>query len=274
VIQQAAAGELISSGQIAHRKVALRRDLLAAAAGESQTLAIDPDESGLDIAALIREVTAELQPGSPDLARMVAAFELTGSSDKLIDRLSASDVAQQASSARIVGALRMERAVPWLAPLLQVRDRAVREAAARALGRIGGARSAEALMRAIQRWGLSSTLIVELTRAAPDLFLESVLTQAGPSGATCAAALACGLRRRRQATTPLVALVASGSRRERVISCRALGWIGDRSAIPAVTAALEDSEPNVRASAQKALIALLAREPDRAVISQRRLDRL
>jgi HEAT repeat protein len=273
VIQQAAASELRGS-QIALRKASIRRDLQAAAAGESQTLSLDLDESGLDIPALIREVVAKLPKGSLDLERVVTAFERTSSSDKLIDGLSASDASLRATSARIVGALRMERAIPWLAPLLADQDRTVRDAAARALGRIGGARSAEALVHAVQRWRLSCTLIVELARAAPDFFLESVLTHSQHSSATSAAALACGLRRRRPATGPLVALLASGSRRERAISCRALGWIGDRRAIPAITRALEDSEPTVRASAQKALIALLAREPTRALNLTYRQDGL
>ena len=71
--------------------------------------------------------------------------------------------------------------VTWLAPLLESKDRAVADAAARALGRIGGAQSARVLLMAIQRAGLRRTLIGELARAAPDLFLE-VTGDGAPSG--------------------------------------------------------------------------------------------
>jgi HEAT repeat protein len=272
VTQPAASSEGLSNGEITFRKAGIRHRLQAVATGESHTLAIDLDENGVDVAALICEATVDLRPGSPALERVVTAFEHAGSSDKLVDRLSATDAYLQVTGARIVGALHMELAVPWLAPLLAVRERSVRDAAARALGRIGGARSAEALMRTIQFWGLSRTLIVELARAAPDQFLESALASPRRSAARCAAAVAAGLRRRRTAVAPLMALLASGSRRERAISCRALGWIGAWSALPAITTALEDSEPRVRASAQKALIALLAREPTGTVLTKRPQD--
>jgi HEAT repeat protein len=222
-------------------------------------LAINLDDDLLDIADVICEVTAKLQRGSPALERLVAAFELTSNSDRLVNRLTSTDSALQTDSARILGALRMEQAFPWLAPLLAARQRAVRDAAARALGRIGGARSAEALLLAIQRSGRSVILMVELARAAPDLFLETALRQPRRSGTRGAVAAAAGLRRRRSAVRPLMALLASGSRRERAISCKALGWIGDRSAVPAISAALEDKEQKVRTSAEKALIALFAR---------------
>jgi HEAT repeat protein len=244
--------------QIAVRKADIRRCVQAVAQGESQTLAINLDEDGVDIATLICEVTAKLQRGSPALERLLAAFELTSNSDRLIHRLTSTDSGLQAKSARIVGALRMEQALPWLTPLLAARQRAVRDAAARAVGRIGGARSAEALMIAIRRSGPSAALMVELARAAPDLFLESALTRPRGSGTRYAVAAAAGLRRRRSAARPLIALLASGSRRERAISCKALGWIGDRSAVPAISAALGDREQKVRTSAEKALIALFA----------------
>src|SRR3989442_8791590 len=71
--------------------------------------------------------------------------------------------------------MRMEQAVPWLTSLLWSKAPAVRDAAARALARIGGVRSAGALLMAIQRIGPRPSLIVALARAAPDLHLEAVL---------------------------------------------------------------------------------------------------
>ena len=75
----------------------------------------------------------------------------------------------------------------------------------------------------------------------------------------CAAdADAAGLRRRRTATSSLIALVQRGSRRERVVGCRALGWIGATIAIPLIATRLDDPDWKVRMSAAKALGALRA----------------
>lgn len=250
------AGNAIGQARLAIREAALRRRLHAAAAGASPTLEIDLDDHGLDVAALVRAVVAGLPPGGPEVERLATAFEQGQISDQVIGGLAAADTVLQIRSAKVVGALRLERAIPWLAPLLTGQNRAVCDAAARALGRIGGARSAEALIGVIQRSGPSRILVTELARAAPDQFLESALKHPPRGPARWAAAAAAGLRRRRPAVTPLIALLASGSRRERAISCKALGWIGATSAIPAITAALMDREPRVRAAAEKALKAV------------------
>src|SRR5438552_3498450 len=69
---------------------------------------------------------------------------------------------------------------------------------------------------------------------------------------------AAGLRRRQTAVGPLIGLLERGSRRERVIGCRALGWIGSRTAVPIITRALGDRDWKIRMSAAKALGALRA----------------
>src|SRR4029077_21030557 len=119
-----------------------------------------------------------------------------------------------------------------------------------------GTRSAEAILRAIRREGPRRTLLIELARAAPDLFLEAALCENKRTGTRTAVAIAAGLRGRRAAVAPLVALLASGSRRERAASCRALGWIKAESALPAVAASLADGDWRVRVSACKALTRL------------------
>jgi HEAT repeat protein len=250
------AGNAIGQARLAILEAALRRRLHAAAAGAGPTLAIDLDDRGLDVAAVLRAVVGGLPPGGPEVERLATAFEQGQFSDQAVARLSAADPVLQITGAEIVGALRLERAIPWLAPLLTVQNRAVRDAAARALGKIGGARSAEALISTIQRSGPSRILVTELARAAPDQFLESALKHPPRGRVRWAAAAAAGLRRRRPAVTPLIALLASGSRRERTISCKALGWIGAPSAVPAITAALMDREPRVRAAAERALKAV------------------
>src|SRR5438445_680792 len=67
------------------------------------------------------------------------------------------------------------------------------------------------------------------------------------------AALTAGLRRRHTAVGPLLALLDSGTRRHRAISCRALGWMRAGTAIPALTSALSDPDWRVRMAAAKAL---------------------
>jgi len=228
-------------------------NLEAVVLGTRHKLSIDLGEKDDDFALVLYRITKPLACDSVELRRLMAEFRNSGIADAAIERLSADSRSARLQSARILGALRMPQAVTWLAPLLESKDRAVADAAARALGRIGGAQSARVLLMAIQRAGLRRTLIGELARAAPDLFLEVTLGEPQRPGLKPAAALAAGLRRRQTAVGPLVALLMHGTTRERVTSCRALGWIGSSAAVPAVVAATEDPEWRVRVAAAKAL---------------------
>ena len=212
------------------------------------------------MAGVIEEITIGLQADSLPLERLVVALTNSGAVDRMIDGLGAKGAQHRTAGARAIGALRMYEAVSSVAPLLASKDRPVSDAAARALGRIGGVHSASALLFALQRRGISRRLVAELARGAPDQFIEVALAQPQKPGARPALALAAGLRRRHTATTQLIALVRRGSRRERVISCRALGWIGAATAIPAITEALNERDWKLRMSAAKALGALRARE--------------
>jgi HEAT repeat protein len=175
-----------------------------------------------------------------------------------VAQLEAPGALQRVAAARAVGALRMYEASSGVADLLEAPERAVVDAAARALGRIGGTPSARALVAAIQRRGVSRRLVSELARSAPDYFVEAALETPQRPAVRPALAIAAGLRHRRTAAPHLMTLVRRGSRRERMIACRALGWIGERSAAPAITEALSDSNWKVRMSAAKALGALHA----------------
>ena len=157
------------------RRAALRRKLQAVTTRMSRTLTVDLDHAGVDVGEVIEQVTEGLPMESAEMQRLVAAFKDSGVADRVIARLSAKSPVQRARSARVIGALRMYDAVSWLADQLQSRERSVSDAAARALGRIGGAQSANALQLAIQRKGLSRRLVTELARAAPDLYLELAL---------------------------------------------------------------------------------------------------
>lgn len=251
-------GRLYDRARARMRKAAIRRVLRRVAAGQSHALPADLVGSGPDYINVLVKLVARMPQDSAAMARLQAAFKESGAVNAAIDGLASRDAALRVRSARILGALRVEPATGLLALSLSSGDKAVADASARALGRIGGARAAESLLQAIQRSGPRRILVVELARAAPDLFLEVALSGPRSTGVHAAAALASGLRRRQVSVGPLLALLVNGTRRQRDISCRALGWIGARTAIPLIEAALEDREWRVRRSAAKALKAMHA----------------
>jgi len=253
-----AAGVVIEHARVSVGRSMVRRRLRAVADGRAAAIEIDLHRGPVDVVGELAHLTARMADGSPPLARLQAAFDRTGACDAAIDGLASRVAVHRIRSARSVGALKAERAVAWVAPLLSADEAEVREAAARALGRIGGVRSADALGRAIERRGATRTLIVELSRAAPDLYLEAALFGPRRAGVIPAVAAAAGLRRRQTAVGPLLALLVSGSRKERVVACRALGWIGARRSVPVLIAAIADREWKVRLSAAKSLAALHA----------------
>ena len=251
------------------RRAVLRRRLEAAAWGTQSQGPVTLEEQ--DVARVIEEVTAQMAVDSAALRRLVAVLMNSGAVDRAIERLAWTGVHHRVGAVRTIGALRLHDAVGRVAPLLAARERPVSDAAARALGRIGGAQSASALLRAIRHGRGSRRFVAELARAAPDLFVESALS-GSPRGARSSLALAAGLRRRRTATTHLMSLVQMGTQRERVIGCRALGWIGAATAIPLITQALDDRDWKLRVSAAKALGALgadSARTPLRYMFADR-----
>lgn len=250
--------EVISGARAGIRRAAVRRKVVSVVEGRRQRIVLDVNERGLDFVGVVNQLTGRLPLDSPEILRLVSALQITGATDGLIKDLASTEPRRQAQSARMLGVLRIEQAVPWLAPLVASPHATVSEAAARALGKIGGARSAEALLQGIQRSGARRVFIVALARAAPDLFLEVALTSQHRPGVLHGVALAAGLRRRQASIRPLAALLDSGSGRERAASCRALGWLGAKSAVPIIANALGDRDWRVRVSAVKALAALQA----------------
>lgn len=240
------------------RRASLRRSLRAVAAGTSAAIDMDLGDHGLDAIDVLVDFARPMAVDSGELLRLNAVFRNSGVTDRAVSDLSSKSAIARRDGARFLGALRMPYAPSWLEPLLRSKNRVLSEAGARALGRIGGHRSAEALVNAIRRTGLRRVLIAELARSAPDLFLEVTLVDAQHPNVTAAVAIAAGLRRRQTAIAPLLALLSEGNPRERAISCKALGWIGSPVAVPAVRAALNDPEWKVRLAATKALAFLHA----------------
>ena len=247
--------------RLAIRRALVRRHLHAVVAGKSGSLKIDPHDGEVNSAALLVDLIAPLDPESISFRQIASAIKRSGSADTVIDGLGSREPTVAARSARIAGAMRMEQVVPWLTPLLWSRWPTVRDCATRALSKIGGVRSADALLMAIQRIGPRPSLIVALARAAPDLYLEAVLGGSQLRAAHPAVATAAGLRGRRTAIAALILQLRTGSRRTRKASSRALGWLGASAGIPELTIALEQRDWWVRMSAAKALGAISAYEP-------------
>ena len=247
--------------RLALRRALVRRHLRAVAAGNDQTLRIDLRDGDVNSSGLLAEMVASLDPDSDSFRRLASAMGRSGAAEAVIDGLASRESIVRARSARLVGAMRMEEVVPWLAPLLWSRAPTVRDSAARALARIGGSRCADALLMAIQRIGPRPSLIVALARAAPDLYLEAVLGGSRPRSALPAVAMAAGLRGRRMATAALILQLRSGPRRVRTASSRALGWIGAPAGIPELSLALEHRDWWIRMSAAKALGAIPSYRP-------------
>jgi HEAT repeat protein len=249
---------VMEEAQASVRRNSLRRQLRSVVAGKGGSLSIDVDDRHVDAGALIGEITHGHSMQSAPVQRLVVAFKNSGAADRAVDRLSSKSPQDRARNARLVGALRMYDATPWVAELLDARDRSVSDAAARALGMIGGAAAAAALVKAINRRGLNRRLVAELARSAPDFFIESALREPQPQAVRPALAIAAGLRRRHAAVAPLIELMQQGSPRERMISIRALGWIKALNAVPVITEALQDRDWKIRLSAVKALSAMRA----------------
>jgi len=251
----------LQPAKAAIRRALIRRHLRKVAAGKSQVMHIDLNDREIDSSELLVELAAPLDPDSDPFRRLASAMRRSGVADAVIDGLASRESRVRARSARVAGAMRMEQLVPWITPLMWSREPEVRSSAARALARIGGVRSADAILMAIQRLGPRPSLIVALARAAPDLYLEGVLGGSRPRDVQRAVALAAGLRGRRTATAALILQLRSGSRRVRTASSRALGWLGAPAGVTELTLALGHRDWWVRMSAAKALGAIPTYRP-------------
>ena len=249
-----AADRLVRPLQIALKKSKLARNVRAVATGTANTIVVDLSAADLDPGSIVLEVTRSLRAGSPTLARLVEAFRSSGTVDRLIDGLADDDTSHRQRCARVAGALRLDSAVPWLGMQLSASERRERRTAARALGRIGGAQSADLLLGALRTRRLpSSRLVIELSRAAPDLYIESCIRLHQNTAVRAQLAAAIGLRGRRSGLETLRHLAAEGTERERATACRSLGLIANPEPGPEFKSALAHRSWRVRRAAARAL---------------------
>lgn|GEM_PF-2447802 len=138
---------------------------------------------------------------------------------------------------KALGDLREARAIEWLVIALDGDDE-IATVAAEALGKIGGARAAEALL-------------LSLPNQPQWSYDDSFLRTAGQ---------ALGGIKDGQERERLTGAISSGSWRIRYGAALALGATGEAWAIPPALTALADPQPEVRAAAAEALGRLLAKE--------------
>jgi HEAT repeat protein len=232
----------------------MRSRLDAIVAGSAAGLAVESGWRTEDLLLCVEAICQENLGDLLALRRLASGLKRGRVHALLLDQLWGPDPKVKRRVITVLGRLEMDEVVPWLAPFLGNPDEGVRVNAARALGRIGGGRASDALVKALYwRRGSLNRVVMELARAAPDLYLERALVNPHHSGIRASLAVAAGLRRRRTAVASLMHVVASGSRAERIAACRALGWIGDRTVVPAIQYLLGDAGWQVRVAAAKAL---------------------
>jgi hypothetical protein len=187
----------------------------------------------------------------------------TGVSEGMLEGLRYPDPGVRAAAIRSCGSARMEAAIPLLSERLADPHPRVRAAAASALGRIGGSRAADALVRAARaRRVPAGRLARELARCAPDHYLEAALLRPENRGVRPLLAVAAGLRGRSPAIVPLlVEMAASSSEAERTAAYHALGALGEQGTVPMLVDALFDASPRAQQSARCALRRLGALAP-------------
>src|SRR5205814_3696755 len=105
-----------------------------------------------------------------------------GLGGELLDALASPEPAARAAAAQLCGAMRLAESVAWLSDLLSDPDEKVRVAAARALGRTGGRRAVDALMRVVEDFP-PHRLALAIAHGASDIDLDGLL-RSGGSGRT------------------------------------------------------------------------------------------
>lgn len=235
----------------------VERVLSAALAGEphvalnvkaSELLA----ESG-PVSAAVRSLLERAGPGITGHWRVTQTLTPTGLDVELLNLLVDPEPNVRIGAARLCGAFRMTNSVPWLADLLGDANPSVREAAVRALGRLGGRGAVDALMAAGDHLP-QHRLAIELAHAASDMDMEALMREPASVKAAVVTVLACGLRHDRLRVDPLAG-IAHDRRwpsRVRAAACRALAMIGDPAVADRLRGLAGDPDAGVRLAVQKA----------------------
>jgi len=233
------------------------RVLATALGGDPRvTLDVKASEMLADPESVAQVISAALERAGTGLAAQLTiteAFRRSGLEADLVNSLADPSPGVRMAGARICGALRLPDAVPWLADLLDDPSSAVRDVAVRALGQAGGRRVVEALISRADRLP-QYRVAKELSRAASDIDLESLLRETGSPNATVTVLMACGLRGD-ALRTPLLVKMAQDRKCDiqiRVAACRAVAMIGDPAGADAMRMLGTDPDELVRKAAVRA----------------------
>ena len=193
-------------------------------------------------------------------------FRRSALHDDLVNSLISPDPATRAAAARLCAAARLTESLLWISDLVEDPDPKVRQAAVQALGRLGGRRAVDELMASSATIPLHR-LAIALSHAASDLDIEALMRQPASEKAAVATVLACGLRSDVLRVSPLLSIAHDRRwpKQVRLASCKALAWIGERSAADGLHGLAEnDPDPEIKKGAERAHVRLLRRVVGRA----------
>ena len=226
----------------------VERVLNAALTGEPHVvLSATAEELIVEPDAIAKVITAALVTAGPGLTgqwRITQLFRNSGLGDELLNSLVSTNPITRASAAELCGALRLTESVPWIEDLLQDDKPRVREAAIRALGRLGGRRAVEALMASGTSFPIHR-LAIALASAASDLDIEALMRQPASEHSAVVTVLACGLRRDTLRVAPLLGITHDRRwpKQVRIAACKSLGMIGALSSADGLRM-LAEKEPD------------------------------
>jgi hypothetical protein len=218
------------------------------------------------VAQVISAAMEQAGPGLAGQIMVLQAFRRSGVESGLIDALADPGPAVRIAGARLCAALRLPDAVPFLIDLLDDQNPAVRDVATRALGRIGGRRVVDALMSHADTLP-QHRVVKELSRAASDIDLETLLRDTGSVEMSVTVLMAAGMRGD-ALRTPLIVRMAQDRECEtqvRVAACRALAMIGDPAGADAMRLLATDPDASVKSAAVRARMRISATMRKRAV---------
>ena len=247
----------------------IERALNTLLGGDSRAV-IDAKASELlgDAGSVAQVISAAMDQAGTSLAgqiTIIQAFRRGGLESELLDSLGDRDPTVRVAGARLCAALRLPDAVPFLIDLMDDPNPAVRDVAVRSLGRIGGRRVVDALMAHADTLP-RHRVVKELSRAASDIDLETLLRDTGNVKTTVTVVLASGLRGD-ALRTPLIVRMAQDRQCEtevRVAACRALGMIGDPSGADAMRLLASDPDASVKSAAVRARMRISTKMRKRA----------
>ena len=221
------------------------------------SLNVAPSELLADSLSVAGVIAAALRRADTDLSaewRVQDAFRRAGLSEELSNALVAPNPLTRSAAARLCGALRLTESVAWIEDLLHDPNPKVKEAAIRALGQLGGRRAVEALVGNEESIAVYR-LTIAVSRAASDIDIEALMRQPKNEKVAVVTVLACGLRRDELRVPPLLGIAQDRRwpQQVRLAACKALGMIGDSSAVEGLSRLAEsDPVPEVKDAAGRA----------------------